>query len=211
VRLATVLSHCTLSAVSSSSSRGLDGDVDGPGRQIVCPDRVAAEHGGVADGEVVLEVAAAPFRFRQGLVAAAVDEQAGLVEVALLTGGAAKLGEADLDLGVSTDGFDPAFAEDSADEVGCPAGNLEQPVVGAGRCSFAGDRGLEQVAKAVQFVTACEVWTRGVADPVGRRRCRGSRPAPGLQPPDGTNSRNFASRAGSGRRPCSQAAASRNL
>jgi hypothetical protein len=108
-----------------------------------------------ADRLVVLEVLPAEVRFRQCAVATPVDEQDGLVEVALLAGGPGQLDERHLDLRVPADAGPSGRAERVADVVGGAAGDGEQVAVGAG--PGVRDRGLQQVAGAVELVAVGEV------------------------------------------------------
>ncbi len=88
-------------------------------------------------------------------MAAGVDEEARELEVARLAGVAVELDERGLDLGVPGRALVAAGAEDLADVVGEPAGDVEQPrVAGAARV---GDRRLDQVAGAVELVVPGEV------------------------------------------------------
>ena len=80
---------------------GLDGDVDGRRGEVHRPDGVAAEHGGVADRDVVLEVRLPEPDLAERAPPATLDEQRRLVEVALLPRRAGELDEAELDLRVA--------------------------------------------------------------------------------------------------------------
>ena len=86
VRRAIVASHWATSAVEQLVVAGLDGDVDGPGGEVHRPHGMAAEHGGVADRDVVLEVRLPERDLAERPRAAPLDEQRRLIEVALLSG-----------------------------------------------------------------------------------------------------------------------------
>ena len=134
---------------------GLDRDVDGTGGEVQRPHGVTAEHGRLADRHVVLEVRLAEADLAERAPAAPVDEQRGLVEVALLTRHAGQLDQAQLDLGVTADALDPAGTERRAHVVGGAARDLDERVVA--RRPRSRDAGLEQVAEVVQLVAPLEV------------------------------------------------------
>ncbi len=132
-------------------------DVKGPCGQVPGPHGMPAEHRRLAHGHVVLVVGAAELDVAQCAVAAALHEQRGLREVALVAGDAAELDEGRLDLGVPAHRLDTAGPEHLADEVGGPLGDLDEPVVGARPGARPRDRGLQQVADAVELVAPLQV------------------------------------------------------
>ena len=86
---------------------------------------------------------------------AAIDEQRGLVEIALLTRHPGQLDQAELDLRVASDPLDAALAEDLADVVGGSHRHLHELVGPAGPCP--GHGSLEHVAIAVELVAPFQV------------------------------------------------------
>ena len=134
----------------------LDRDVDRGRRQIEGPHRVPAQHGRVAHGDVVLEVLAAEVDVAEGAVAAALEEELRLVEVALLAGEPGELGEPDLDAGMAADPVARVRAELMADMVGDPSPDRDQRVVETGGPA-ARDGRLQQMAVVVELVPPLEV------------------------------------------------------
>lgn len=80
------------------------------------------------------------------------DEQRGLIDVALLTERATELGQAHLDLGVPADRVAPVDAELLAYEFGREAGDGHESVIGVRPRARPGDGRLEEVSEAVQLV-----------------------------------------------------------
>ena len=128
VRRATVASHWAIKRVEQLVVAGLDGDVDGPGGEVHRPHGMAAEHGGVADRDVVLEVRLPERDLAERPGAAPPDERRRLVEVALLSGLAGELDEPELDLRMPADPLDPAIGERVAHVVGDPPGDVDELV-----------------------------------------------------------------------------------
>jgi hypothetical protein len=139
---------------------GLHGHVDGAGREVEGADGVAAQYSGPADGQVVLEVGAAELDVGEGAVAAPVDEQRGLVEIALLPCQPGEFHQGRLDLRVSADARVAARAEEGADVVGGPAGDLHQLALAPG--AGLGDTRLDEVPMTVEFVAPFEVAVAGL-------------------------------------------------
>ena len=168
---------------SSAVVAGLDGDVGRARREVVRAHRVAAQHVGVAHGDVVLVVRATPLDVAQRASAVALDEEARLLEVARLAERPAELRQPDLDLGVAADALDAALAEHLAHEVGRAARDVDEAVVGVGPRAHPGDGRLEQVPEAVQLVPPLEVGPPGPLARAGRTACSGSRRAPAPRRP----------------------------
>ena len=135
--------------------RGVDADVDGRRREVQRPDGVPAPDVGLADRHVVLEVRPAQRDVGEGAVPAPVEEQPRLLGVPRLVQRPAQLGQAHLDLRVAADALHTVGAERRADVVRSPPRRLDQGVRTAG--PHPGDRGLQQVAGAVQLVTHLQV------------------------------------------------------
>ena len=128
------------------------------------------------DRQVVLQVAAAEAGVADVAVAALVEELAGQAEVGLVAGLAVQLGQRGLDDGVAVVAF---VAQEVIDQVvGEPRGHGEQRVGGGlevrrggggpGRFehdggAVRGDRGLDQVAGAVQLVAGGQLGVAGLA------------------------------------------------
>ena len=108
---------------------GLGRQVGDPGQQVQLADGMTGHRLGVADRYVVLEVLRAEAGLAEQTVAAAVDEVLRRVQVARLAGLAIQLDQRGLDLRVAADAVDLALAgaERRRDEVGEPAGDVEQP------------------------------------------------------------------------------------
>lgn len=135
----------------------LDRDVRRPGREVVGAHGMPAQCHGVAHGNVVLEVLLAPLDLGERPVPVPLDEQGGLIDVALLAECASEFREADLDLGVAADRIAPVGAEHAADEVRGASGDRDEPVVGIRSRAVPGDRRLEQMPEAVQLVPPLQI------------------------------------------------------
>ena len=134
---------------------GLDGDVDGAGREVHRPHGVAAEHGCLADRHVVLKVRLPELDLAERAAAPALDEPRRLVEVALVAGFAGQLDEPELDLRMAADPLDAAVGERLAHVVGDARRDGDELVVT--RCAPPGHRRLQQMAVVVQLVAPLEV------------------------------------------------------
>lgn len=134
----------------------LDGDVDGGRGEVEGADGVTDQHVGVPVGLVVLIVRAAPLDVGEDIVAAAVDEEPRLLEVAGIAGLAGEFGKRDLDLGVSADLLVRPVRELGDDVVGGPQRHAHDAAFSMPSAD-PGDGGLDQVAVAVQLVAPLEV------------------------------------------------------
>ena len=135
-----------------------DRHVHRSGHEVEGADGVPPPRIGFADGYVVLEVGAAG-RYTittQSASPPAFQEDPGLFQVARLPQCPAEFGEPHLDLGMAADLLPAVVAESVADMVCGTAGHLDQWIVEPDR-TRPGNRRLEQVAGAVQFVAVLEV------------------------------------------------------
>ncbi|MDQ1125822.1 hypothetical protein QE428_000855 [Microbacterium sp. SORGH_AS 505] len=80
-----------------------------------------------------------------------------LIDVSGLAQCSAELGQAGLDLRVPAHPLDAPLAERAADEVRSTTRDTDEPVVCVGPRAVTGDRRLEEVTEAVQFVAPLEV------------------------------------------------------
>ena len=102
--------------------------------------------------------------------AAPIDEQRGLVEVALLAGHAGHLDQAHLDLRVTADALDPAADRTSSHTWSATRrGDLHELVVARGPRSR--HAGLQEVAEVVQLVPPLEVAVPRLLARTARTRC----------------------------------------
>lgn len=138
----------------------LHGDVHGTGGEVEGADGVAAQDGGLPDGQVVLVVGAAELAVGEPASASAVDEECRLVEVALFAGRSGQFDEGGLDLGVSAYAVDAAAAEGGAHVIGGPLGDLRELALATG--ADLSHARLDQVAVAVQLVAPFEVAVAGL-------------------------------------------------
>ena len=134
---------------------GLHGDVDGPRGEVHRPHGMAAEHGGVADRDVVLEVRLPERDLAERPGAAPPDERRRLIEIALLSGLAGQLDEPELDLRMPANALDPTIGERVAHVVGDPPGDGDE-LVGSHRPGPR-HRRLKQVSVVVQLVAPLQI------------------------------------------------------
>jgi len=105
------------------------------------------------------KVGAAQRDVPQRAVSSAVDEAAGLLDVAGFAQCATELDQAELDLRVPADALQAAGCERVADVVGCSTSDLGEPVLANG--SQPNNRRLKQVPGAVKLVAHLQVAVTG--------------------------------------------------
>jgi hypothetical protein len=147
---------------------GLDRDVDRAARQVQRAHRVPAERARLPQRQLVLVVRAAALAVGERRAPAPLDEPAGLLEVALLAGDAVELDERHLDLRMPAHALVAAVPERLAHVVGGAPRDLGQPVLPAGPQPR--DRGLDEVAVAVELVPPLEVAVAMLAPAVAEAR-----------------------------------------
>ena len=116
---------------------------------------MAAQHGGLVDGLVVLEVLLAELDLPEQATAAQIQEAGRQSGVPRLVQRAAELHERGLHLGMPAHGIASALAEDLAQMVRDPHCGCGEVIRAGG--AQARDRRLEHVARAVQLVPPLEV------------------------------------------------------
>ena len=151
---------------------GLDGDVDGAGREVVGAHGVAAQHLGVAHRHVVLVVRAAALDVGERAVAAPVDEEPRLLRcsAARRSRGRARRGRPRSRRARRPRSM-PSSPKTSHTRSAARRAMPSRPSSASGPRALPRDRRLEQVPEAVELVPPLEVGPARAAGRVGRTSC----------------------------------------